>query len=410
MIDQVEQSGRVRRTLWVVALAVLATYASCALPVFYEQLKEYFAIDSEAYGFMFSIGSLGGAITALVGGVLVDRRGPRRVIRLCLFGLGLSMALLALCGRLWALMAVALGVGALFQTTFYIAVAAYLVRIFPNHKRRVLALNFAATGAGCIVFPILAENLLSLARAEPSLDFAWVLHGPFGLIAVVLLASAVLNNRPRGVATAVAATGPWQWADVRLRGSTLLLVAMASLHAIADTTLYIWMPAYLMRAPFTARPIRPGWVLAAYGAAYVVSRVALMLVRERTGRRAILVLPGLLGGTVLVAGILSRDYTTTAVCYVLGGLLWSVEFPAVMSLIAEEEGPRFGTAGALVNLCAAGGTFLMLNETGWLVGRLGDSDMWKAMIVPALGFPCFALAAAGWLLARRSRRAVAGPS
>ncbi len=69
-----------------------------------------------------------------------------------------------------------------------------------------------------------------------------------------------------------------------------------------------------------------------------------------------------------------------------------------------EEVPRFGTANALVNLCVAAGTFLMLNQTGWLVDRLGQSAMWKAMIIPALGFPCFSLGAAWWLFAHRARR------
>ena len=404
MMSLPEQHGRVRRTVWVVALAVLATYASCVLPVFYEQLKEYFAIGSGAYGFMFSVGSLGGVLTALIGGVLVDRRGPRRVIRLCLFGLGLSMVLFALCGRLWAIMAAALGVGALFQTTFYIAITAHLVRAFPEHKRRVLALNFAAMSAGCILFPVLAENLLWLVHSVPSFRFAWALHGPFALIALVLLASALLYRPPRAAVAEAGTARPWRWADIRLPGCTMALVVMASLHAIVDTTLYIWMPAYLARATFASRPIRPGWVLAAYGAAYLVSRGALMLFRESTGRRAFLILPGLLGGATLVAGILSRDYTTTAICYVLGGLLWSVEFPAVLSLIAEEEGPRFGTANAMVNLCAAAGAFLMLNQTGWLVDRLGESAMWKAMMIPAMGFPCFSLGAAWWLFARRNRR------
>ena len=404
MTDMPEQRGRIARALWVVGLAMLATYASCVLPVFYKQLREYFAIGSGAYGFMFSIGGLGGALTALIGGVLVDRRGPAWVIRLSLFGLGLSMALFALCGRLWAIMAAAFGVGALFQGAFCVAINTYLVRLFPEHKRRALSLNFAAMSAGCIIFPVLAENLLSVVRTVSSVNFALVLHAPFGLIALVLLCAAILYRPARASEPGAPTTRPWAWSNIGLPRRTLALVLLASLHGTVDTALYIWMPAYLSGAAFQSRPIRPGWVLGAYGAAYLVSRAALMLFRERTGRRTFLVLPGLLGGATLLAGILSRDYTTTAVCYVLGGLLWSVEFPAVLSLIAEEEGPRFGAANGLVNLCTAAGIFLMLNQTGWLVDRLSESTMWKAMLVPALGFPCFSLGAAWWLFAHRKRR------
>lgn len=401
---------RIGRALGIVTLAALATYGSCVLPVFYEELKAYFGIGSGAYGLMLSIGSLGSVMAALAGGVLVDRRGPRRVIRWCLLGLGASLALMALCGRVWALMAAGIGVAALFQSTCYLAVNAYLVRDFPDNKRRMLALSSVAASAAGIVFPLLGEGLLTLKSEVPAVNFSLTLHVPFAVLALALLTAGVVLRTDDRRQELQAAARPWTWRDVRLPWRTLALVLLAALHAAVDTTLFLWMPGYLLSGAFAEQSMRPGWVLSAYGAAYLVSRVALMFVRESTGRRAFLVLPGLLGGGTMIAGLLSRDYTTTAVCYVLGGLLWSVEFPTILSLIAEESGPRFGTAGAMVSLGMAVGTFLLLNQTGWLVGRLGPETMWMAMLIPALGFPGFALGAAAWLWIYRSRRPQAPPA
>jgi len=71
---------------------------------------------------------------------------------------------------------------------------------------------------------------------------------------------------------------------------------------------------------------------------------------EHVGRRAFLVLPGLLGGSALLAGLLSRSQVGTAVGYVLGGACWSFEYPVLVTLVSTYAPHRFGRILALVEV------------------------------------------------------------
>ena len=116
---------------------------------------------------------------------------------------------------------------------------------------------------------------------------------------------------------------------------------------------------------------------------------------------ALMVLPGILGGSVMVAGIMSRSYVLAGMGYVLGGLLWSVEFPVFLGRLAEEVGDRFGSALALQQMLTAGASGLGLALMGWAITRSGEQAMWQVLLAPACVFPCIGLCAAGWLLLRK---------
>jgi len=382
-----------------IAAGALASYGACALPAFQKHLQSYLAIDDRAYGFLFSTWGLGTAATALVAGVLVDRKGPVRILRGALLGLGLAMLLMAASGRLWLLLAGGLGVMALFQTFFSTAANVYLVRAFPGRPRRMLSLNLAVTSGVAVILPALAAALLNVSQRMPQVSFGLILHAPFGLIACALLLARFLYRRePLAAAAPPQAFG---WRDLMLPRPTLALVLLTSVHAVADSTLYVWMPRYLGSAAFPSCPIAPGLVLSACSLAYLVSRSAMVLVPEHRGRRAFLVAPGMLGGAALLAGILSRSFFVTVAGYVLGSLIWSAEYPAILGAIADQDSRRFGTASAVVSFVTAIGTFLMLNGVGLLVGGLGEVQMWKALLIPAAGFPLFSLGATLWLAAHR---------
>jgi MFS family permease len=176
------------------------------------------------------------------------------------------------------------------------------------------------------------------------------------------------------------------------------VIALMVLHGTVDSILHLWMARFLGSGAFAARPIGPGYVISGYAVAYVVSRTVLGMIPEDFGRRVFMVIPGLLGGGVMILGILSHNYLLTAGGYVLGAFLWSAEYPAMLSLLAHEQPDRFGAVLSLHQLLCAGAVFLGLNGMGYLVSGLGEASMWKAMLIPACGFPIVGLGAGVWLL------------
>jgi MFS family permease len=144
--------------------------------------------------------------------------------------------------------------------------------------------------------------------------------------------------------------------------------------------------------------VGPGYVLSGFALAYLLSRTLLGFLPEDFGRRFLMVLPGVIGGGTMLAGILSRNYLLTAGAYVLGGFFWSWEYPAILSNAAHERPERFGATMAFFQLLASGAAFLALNAMGAAISRIPEEIIWKVMLVPACGFPCVSIGAGIWLL------------
>jgi len=75
---------RLKYAAFGIVLATLCGYRS-VLPVFRDELEHSLSIGDAQFGLMFSISSLTAITTVLIGGWLVDRWGPGRVLRVCFF-------------------------------------------------------------------------------------------------------------------------------------------------------------------------------------------------------------------------------------------------------------------------------------------------------------------------------------
>ena len=367
------------------------------LSVFRDTLQSHFAISIDQFGLMISIGAIPGMLGAVLGGRLVDRRGPRVVLRVCLFGAAVGMAMAALAGE-WIYLLVALGVTALFSSPMWIAAQSYLVRLFPRRRRRVLSLSLVAMSITGVAVPLLAEGLLHLRRTHPSVSFSHILHIPFAVTAGVLLLAVPLYRRRKALGAAAAVPSvPGESARRPLDKSALLLVGMMVVHDMCDNSAMMWMPRVLGSSSYAERPLLPGVVTAGFSLAYVLARGLLSVLPEQWGRRAMLIAPGVVGSAVLLAGILSRSQAVTAVCYVVGGFCWSFEFPAILSTLAGSDGRRFGSALGLLSVGSGLATFALANTMGLLARSLGDASLWMILILPAAGFPLVSLGGVIWV-------------
>jgi MFS family permease len=392
---------------WVAALLlVLANCGGNMLPVFRDGLQDYLGISVQQYGLILGAAPLLGVVSALAGGALCHSLGPVRLIRWGLAGVAGSFLLYGVGGRHWGAFLAAGWINGLSLGALNVSVNAYLARLFPRGRRKVLSLGLVAMSAGGIAFPLIAEGLLALKAR--GLSFGLMLHGLFLVIAIVLAAGSMLYRAgrarqplpTRGREGAAAEAEPADKKPIplgyyhvprRTMGITLgllgLMILMA-LHGTADNTLYFWMPRFLAKG-FASPGFPPGMVLSAFSLAYLVSRGLLMVLPEGFGRRTFLVAPGMMGGVLVLGGLASHNYWLTAGGYVFGGLCWSNEYPALLSLAAARGRQSFGLiiamAGALTSILTAG------SLAG--LGRLGDGGAWIAMsaagwIFPLIGLSC----------------------
>lgn len=379
-----------------ISTAFLAEFTTL-VPVFRSDLQAYLGIQDGAFGVLLSVSSLTGIVAVLLGGALVDRWGPGPVVRGCAVGMAAGMAVIAAAGTRFWLVAAGLGLTGLFGRPLAVAVSAYLVGLFPAAQRRLLSVNLAVGALGGVAVPALAEGLLRLWRSSVGFSFGWIFHGPLALAAVLMAAAAVPHRRSADRPGPVGGNLSWRWRDLWLPRSTLALCVLAAVHGAADNTLYLWMARFLGGSAFADRPLAPGLVLSAFSLGYAVSRLALAFVPDGVGRRALLFWPGLLGGVVLLAGLCLRGYAWTATGYIIGGLLWSLEYPAFLSAITLCEPRRCGAALALSHVLSGLLSFVALTAVGMAASRGGDAAMWRVLVSLSALFPCVGLGGALWL-------------
>jgi len=386
-------------------LAILAQYYMF-LPVFRDRLQDYLGIGDARFGTLFALAPLAGAAAIFASGPLLARLGPVRLLRLSLWGVAAGLLLLALAGRHWLLVLTGITVCGMAGGPLIIAMNAYLVKLFPRDRRRTLSFSLAIMSIGGMILPLLAELLLALPGRWPAVHFAHVLHLPCLLLALLLAAAGFLyRSRP----TAAATVRPhrheaaWNWRQFLLPWAVSWLVLLLVLHSAVDVAIYTWIPRFL-DSPGLTRPLAAsGLVLSAMSVAYVVSRGILSRLPEAWGRRRLLLLPGLLGGSLFVAGVLTRDAWFAAAGYVLGAFLWSAEYPALLGTLADRSQRGFGTAMALQQLLTGPLLAFLVFGMGQWTAWAGPERMGPGMAALGGGFLLVSAGAALWVLRNHPR-------
>jgi hypothetical protein len=249
--------------------------------------------------------------------------------------------------------------------------------------------------------PLWAEVIVQ-AHAGPSpARFALLLHLPFAIVgAILLLGAAWLGPRAARATGEAEMSHASTWRGKPLQRGSLALVGLLVLHITCDNSAYLWM-SRVLGSYHAVSALTPGRVMSAFSLVYAGSRAVLALMPEHVGRRALLTAPGLLGGTAFALGVLSHQHLLTAAGYVLGGLLWSLEYPTLLATLARREGSNFGFVQGLVMVGAGLTTFVVPYGMGLLGSALGEARLWTILLGPALGFLGVGAGGALWLATHR---------
>lgn len=398
MTDRSINLGRTRllQAGLLISLLLASNYFS-VLSIFSNRMMSYLGIGDMSLAFMFSVSFAVSLFPMFFIGGAVAKWGTGRVIRTCLAGIGVSMLLIGVAGPNWRVVTGAKGLHSFFAAPLNLAVQVYLCRLFPRQQRRILSISSAATSAGSIGYPLLAEGLLYITAVLPVIGFAAIFHLPFLLLGIPLLLFGLFKFRGGSRSPSDRNTSLMGNFRQLCKGPTLLLILLLSLHSTADCTLHIWMPRFLGSQSFTLRQLPPGLVMSANSLVYLVARGLLAMLPEGVGQRKLIVLPGLLGGLLFAFCLPSHDYRLVAGGYLLSAFIWSLEYPAQLSCLAGLEKERLSSAFAMVSIISSGLTFVTLNLTGFLATRLREADMWQAVLPSALLFVLVGLGGALYL-------------
>ncbi len=386
------KDGRLGIIVFILVVDIIARYCGTSLPVFADRLRSYFQLDYGGLGMLLSAGAVGGLVSVVLVGLLSQLWGVRRLLIVTLWGVGVSYLLLGL-GRNLVWFSAGLVLLGLFLAPLAICVPAFLIKTYPALKRRMLTVSLISSAVPGALFPLFAQYLLRTAGADGSnASFAKLFHIPLLVCCIGVLLSPLLlttlASKPGGNGANEGATRRIRWRDLT-RASTLGIFVLMGLHASADEGVAKWFPM-LLESQQTHLPLSPGLVLSLYSVAYVVSRLALAALPEGYLQRLLLVLPGPVGGLLLILGVWSGNLVLMCIALPLGGLFWSLEYPVILTEVAHRAGDEFPSwyaAAMLVFQVMAVGCVNLVGQLGQATG-----DLRIGISVAAGGFILFGIA------------------
>ena len=382
------------RLLTFVCYAVMAIFAvaltitSPLLPA----IAASFALSMAESGVIFTVSFLGLVAFILVGGVLADRWGKRRVLAVALAGFTAALLAMPLAPSFAAVCGVTFFIGG-FGGILESQIGALVVALNPERPSYYLNMAQVFFGVGALVGPIAAGMLLAAG-------FDWRLcYAMLGIVALILTVLFVAIRVPE-----LASTDRISWAAfvalVRDRRFLLICLCMM-LYTGAEVGSWGWMSTFLTRS-LGFSIVESSVAVGLFWAAMTVGRLLCGQLTLRYDLRTIVIsLAGLAAVATLASGLVEARAAVWVVIAALG-LTYSSQWPLIAAYGSERYTASSGTVFAL--LVGSGG--LGTTVVPYLMGLIGErATIRAAMISPAVLF--LAIVAIFWWLGQTERQLAA---
>lgn len=327
---------------------------------------------------LFSAGSTGYLLGALVSGRLYDALPGHRVMALALAVIIGAMALIPTLPLLWVLLALMLLMG-ISQSTLDLGGNTLLVWV---HRERVgpfmNGLHFCF-GLGAFLAPIFVAQALRLSE-----DVTWG-YWAMALLALPVLLALLWQPSPP-IRESHSETGaphaiPW--------GLVALIAAMLLLYVSAETSFGGWIYTYAIETGVIPDEAAAAYLTSTFWGALTVGRLLAVPLAARFKARALL-LADLIGALASVGLLLVMPASATALRVASAGLGLSMAsfFPTTLTL-AEQKMPITG----LVNGWFFVGASLGGMTLPWFIGQLFEAVGPRALPIAVGGALLSTLAA-----------------
>ncbi len=387
---------------YILGLAMLTNVLASAMPgmcmpVLFDQISADLSLSLVEVGFIWGISSLPGIATALLGGAIGDRFGPRRVLILACLLVGLTGALRGLAVDFFTL---ALTMFLFGMFTPFITLNGFKTcgMWFPS-RQMGLASGVLSMG---MALGFLLSSMLSATVLSPLLG-GWrsVLFLYGGVAALLTIPWALTRPTPTttdaGGAAALRSFRANLVSMTRIRSIWLYGIALLGFIGAVQGALG-YLPLFLRGQGWT--PTSADGALAAFHTVSMIFVIPIALISDRLGtRRGILIPAALMAATGF--GLLSLvEGPLVWAAVLLAGLVRDGFMAVFMTAVLETEGVGPAYAGTALGLV------MIFSGLGNLVAPpLGNSFAVTAPELPFLFWAVMAVVGvAGLLLARPKQR------
>lgn len=374
--QEVRQSSRVEPRLFYGYIVVMA--ASCimtaiwgtyyAFGVFFNPVLTEFGWTRAITSGAFSLSMILHGLLGIVSGGLTDRFGPRIVMTICGFLLGLGYLLMSQISAVWQLylfygVIIGTGMGGAF-----VPLMSTVARWFTKRRSMMTGIVLVGIGMGSLIAPPLATHFISTYDWRLS----YAILGSIILI-VIVLAAQLLRRDPiqMGQTPYGRNKGGEQWLTLETKAFSLkeavctkqfwLLLGMFFCFGFCLFTITVHIVPYAIEIGISA--VRAANILATTGGMSIMGNFVLGSVADRIGNRRVFIIGFILMATVLFWLVPTveawRLYLFAIVFGLAHGGMGASESPLVAGLFGlSSHGLIFGVVGLGFTIGAAIGPFL----------------------------------------------------
>ena len=306
-------------------------------------LRTSLSLSAGAFGIVLTVGVFAAIPSMLLGGRVVDRFGPRVLVGISGFVMGLSILGISRAGSYWYLVGTFLLYFAA-NSAYDVGINAAGITVEQTEDERILTYFHAAYSAFAAVSALITGVLLT-----GGVNFR-LLYGGLALgVAVVAILFFVSQSLPDGRRNQNRTGGNADQRSLFLNFAIVLIAGIVFLSYFAEGTIENWSAIYL-RTWLTLPAIVGASGVALFHAAMATGRLGGARLIGAFDRRRILRSAGVLGAVGMVLSVA----TTVPVVIISGlfvvGLSMSVVSPIGYSLAGDFAPRRTGQASSVVSI------------------------------------------------------------
>ncbi len=348
------ESNRSKYKWYILALAATSftfvlAMPTMAMPVLFKEISDDLDLSLVQLGMVWGIVPLAGLFAVMLGGILADRFGAKRVLTIACFLAGIAIALMGRSGSFTTLVATSFLFGLL--TAIIPATVNKTCSLWFPERQLGLAVSVVATGmaAGFAIGAMISATVLSpLLGGWRNVMFL------YGAISIAIGFFWIMTRSETGyLNSSISRTGtvPFRQAlsrVIRLRGVWLLgLILMGQMACVRG--MFGYLPLYLREIGWTAASA--DGTLAAFHGASIVGAIPITLLSNRLRSRKVVLLTTTLM-TAIGVGLLSITTGPMVLASVLmAGIVRDGFMAILLTMVMETDGvgaTYSGTATGLV--------------------------------------------------------------